>query len=91
MPISLILTPFDHFHFRLALAVKCIPDLRVRLKQSWQTSYLLPAVLVSKFSGWCQNIARGTTDPEIDSVTWIKHGTPLALVATLATRWRHLH
>ena len=32
MPISLILTPFDHFHFRLALAVKCIPDLRVRLK-----------------------------------------------------------
>ena len=30
MPISLVLTPFDHFHFRLALAVKCIPDLRVR-------------------------------------------------------------
>ena len=30
MPISLILTPYDHFHFRLALAVKCIPDLRVR-------------------------------------------------------------
>ena len=31
MPISLILTPFDHFHFRPAFAVKCIPDLRVRL------------------------------------------------------------
>ena len=30
MPISLVLTPFDHFHFRLALAVKCLPDLRVR-------------------------------------------------------------
>ena len=29
MPISPILTPFDHFHFRPALAVKCIPDLRV--------------------------------------------------------------
>ena len=30
MPISLILTPFDHFQLRLALAVKCIPELRVR-------------------------------------------------------------
>ena len=33
MPISLILTPFYHFHFRPALAVKCIPDLRVCLNQ----------------------------------------------------------
>ena len=31
MPISLILTPFDHFHFRPALAVKCIHDLRICL------------------------------------------------------------
>ena len=41
-----------------------------------------------------ENIARGTTDPEIDSVTWIKfinNMAPLALVANLATRWRHLH
>ena len=41
-----------------------------------------------------KNIARGTTDPEIDSVTWTEFGNntaPLALVATLATRWRHLH
>ena len=40
-----------------------------------------------------RNIARGTTDPEIDSVTWIKFSNnmaPLALVAYLATRWRHL-
>ena len=40
-----------------------------------------------------QNIARGTTDPEIDSVTWIKFSNnmaPLAFVANLATRWRHL-
>ena len=40
------------------------------------------------------NIARGTTDPEIDSMTWTKFGNnmaPLALVANLATRWRHLH
>ena len=29
MPITLILTPFDHFHFRPALAVKCIHDLRI--------------------------------------------------------------
>ena len=26
------LTQFDHIHFRPALAEKCIPDLRVRLK-----------------------------------------------------------
>ena len=40
-----------------------------------------------------QNIARGTTDPEIDSETWTKLGnnmSPLALIANLATRWRHL-
>ena len=40
------------------------------------------------------NIARGTADPEIDSVTWIGLGNkiaPLTLVAYLATRWRHLH
>ena len=40
-----------------------------------------------------QNSARGTTDLEIDSVTWIKFSNnmaPLALIANLATRWRHL-
>merc|ERR1719264_601311 len=40
------------------------------------------------------NIARGTTDPDIDSVTWIKFSnnmSTLALVPNLATRWRHLH
>ena len=39
-------------------------------------------------------IARGTPDPEIDSVTWIKfinNMALLALVAYLATRWGHLH
>ena len=39
------------------------------------------------------NIARGTTDPEIDSETWTKLGNniaPLALIANLANRWRHL-
>ena len=40
-----------------------------------------------------KNIARGTTDPEIDSVTWIDFNNmaPLALVENLTTRWRHLH
>ena len=41
-----------------------------------------------------KNIARGTTDPEIDSVTGIKFSNNmslLALVAYFATRWRHLH
>ena len=40
------------------------------------------------------NIARSTTDAEIDSVTWIifiNNMVPLALVAYLATRLRHLH
>ena len=38
------------------------------------------------------NIARGTTDPEIDYVTKFgNHMAPLALAANLATRWRHLH
>ena len=49
-----------------------------------------------------KNIARGTTDPEIDSVTLYEHGTtcinckfghqtaPIALVANMAPRWRHL-
>ena len=40
------------------------------------------------------NIARGTTYPEIDPVTWIELGNnmvPLTIVANLATRWRHLH
>ena len=46
------------------------------------------------FASEVGNIARGTTDPEIDSVTWIELGNnmaPLTLVANLATRWRHLH
>ena len=41
-----------------------------------------------------ENIARGTTDPEIDFVTWIKLGNKilsLILVSILATRWHHLH
>ena len=41
-----------------------------------------------------ENIARGTMDPEIDSVTWIKfinNMAPLALVVYLATRWHTLH
>ena len=36
MPISPILTPFDHFHFRPALAVKCIHDLRICLMKKEQ-------------------------------------------------------
>ena len=44
--------------------------------------------------GRVKNIARGTTDPEIDSVTWIDFNNnmaPLALVENFTTRWRHLH
>ena len=39
-----------------------------------------------------KNIARGTTDPEIDSETWTNNNmAPLALVANLATRWTTNH
>ena len=52
----------------------------------------IPASL--KVKVYMKNIARSTTDPEIDSRTWIELGkkiAPLTLVAYLATRWRHLH
>ena len=51
-------------------------------------------LLSSNFRCVTTNIARGTTDPEIESVTWIKfcnNKAPLAPVANLSTRWRHLH
>ena len=44
--------------------------------------------------GKIKNIARGTTEPEIDSVTWTRFSDHKAWspdVANLATRWRHLH
>ena len=41
--------------------------------------------------GFNKNIARGTTDPEIDFVTnFGNHMAPIALAANLTTRWRHL-
>ena len=43
-------------------------------------------------SAQTKNIARGTTDPEIDSLTWTKFSDHMAaLVTNLATTWRHLH
>ncbi len=48
----------------------------------------------SEIGNLIPNIARGTTDPEIDSVTLIELGNNMALltlVANLPTRWRHLH
>ena len=41
-----------------------------------------------------KTLQRGTTDPEIDSLTWIKFSNnmaPLALVANLTTRWRQYY
>ena len=41
-----------------------------------------------------ENIAKGTTDPEIGSVTWIKFSNnmvPIVLVSKLTTKWHHLH
>ena len=70
----------------------------------------LQTTIVTCFRYWLvhkyKNIARGTTDPEIDSVTWIKFGNNMAqlglvqtlgyqvaqlgLVQNLVVRWRHL-
>ena len=53
------------------------------------TSGLLIMSLMLYAVNMIVNIARGTTDPEIDSVTWIILGNnmaPLTLVANLATR-----
>ena len=75
---------------------------KVQEKSKQSEKYLLPMHLKSIF--WRNllfrfkkivtiNIARGTTDPEIDSVTWIELGNnmaPLTLVANLATRWHQL-
>ena len=50
-------------------------------------------LILQRKEAFNQNIARGTTDPEIDSETWAKLGNnmaPLALIANLATRWRQL-
>ena len=68
----------------------------------YQTPLGLPPL-----QGNVRNIARGTMDPEIDSVTWTKlqrpHGTtciicifwlqmaPLASAAILTSRWRPLN
>ena len=53
-------------------------------------SYLYPeeSDCHAKKSRFDINIARGTTDPEFDSVTWIELGNnmaPLTLVANLTT------
>ena len=47
-----------------------------------------------KYHNWdmWRNIARGTTDPEIDSITWTKFSDHMAaLVTNLATRWHYMH
>ena len=39
-----------------------------------------------------ENIVRGTTDPEIDSVTKFRdHMAAFTLVSNLDIRWHHLH
>ena len=76
--------------FRTVLRVGCIVYTHTKYTLlELKENYILPASLF-----YFRGIARGTTDPEIDSVTWTKFGNnmaPLALVAILATRWRHLH
>ena len=56
-------------------------------------TYKKNTIVIERLKRNIQNIARGTTDPEIDSVTWIDFSNsmaPLALVANLANRWHNL-
>ena len=88
---------FNHPFFHLV--VSCNTNCTISFKTSLlQTTAAMPkqnvSVCLLTFQVFYKNIARGTTDPEIDSVTWIKfinNMAPLALVAYLATRWRHSH
>ena len=62
---------------------------------SHSTTYISPMhnAYIVQLDAQSTNIARGTTDPEIDSVIWTKfsdHMVPLALVSYLTTRWRRL-
>ena len=64
-----------------------------QIKKRTRTKRIKKVRKTSKISPDIKNIVRGTTDPEIDSETWTELGNnmaPLALIADLATRWRHL-
>ena len=64
-----------------------------QIKKRTRTKRIKKVRKTCKISPDIKNIARGTTDPEIDSETWTELGNnmaPLALIANLATRWRHL-
>ena len=94
MDVPLSTPIYSHSH-GLSGATRCKPHISTGILVIWSNfqNYF-------QFGKWIKilkmnkNIARGTTDPEIDSVTWIQLGNdmaPLTLVANLATRWRHLH
>ena len=78
-----------------ALPMKLIQEtVPGRQRPNTNTNNICVNFSICQILKFIQNIARGTTDPEIDSVTWIKFSLQmmlLALVANLATRWRHLH
>ena len=81
-------------HSRLTRSNHCCCKTLVKKKRNYEQLLTLDSVFIPAGMVDTKNIARGTTDPEIDSVTWTKFGNnmaPLALVANLATRWRHLH
>ena len=66
-----------------------------RVWEKWYTDEVSQAKKTDEVSQakFKTNIARGTTDPEMDSVTWSEFGNntaPLAFVAHLATRWHNL-
>ena len=65
--------------------------MKLTLLAKWITAGWAPRTVLHQL--FKRNIARGTTDPEIDSITWIELGknmAPLTLVAYLTTTWRHL-
>ena len=75
------------------LKIKTFLSVSVKFVQKYQADNTSKTALFRNKTNADQScIARGTMDPEIDSVTWANFGddmAPLALVANLATRWRH--
>ena len=80
MPISLILTPFDHFHFRPALAVKCIHDLRICLNNK-KPRHFTNIVFFPSALFLCLR----------DSECWIKLVLPPLLHFLSTSQYRHLN
>ena len=70
-----------------ALPMKLIQEtVPGRQRPNTNTNNICVNFSICQILKFIQNIARGTTDPEIDSVTWIKFSHQMSHL-----RWHHLH